>query len=77
MLGPNAFFVLSILFMVVVLPIFMIMHYTTKWKAAKGLSDEEQTTLEDLWQTSQRMDSRLNALETILDAEVPDWRRKL
>ena len=71
------FFVLAILFMVVVLPIFMIMHYTTKWKAAKGLSDEEQTTLEELWQTSQRMDSRLNALETILDAEVPDWRRKL
>jgi phage shock protein B len=71
------FFVLTILFMVVVLPIFLIMHYTTKWKAAKGLSDEEQTTLEDLWQTSQRMDSRLNALETILDAEVPDWRRKL
>jgi phage shock protein B len=75
--GPNAFFVLAILFMVVVLPIFMIMHYTTKWKAAKGLSDEEQTTLEELWQTSQRMDSRLNALETILDSEVPDWRRKL
>jgi phage shock protein B len=71
------FFVLTILFMVVVVPIFLIMHYTTKWKAAKGLSDEEQTTLEDLWQTSQRMDSRLNALETILDAEVPDWRRKL
>lgn len=71
------FFVLTILFMVVVLPIFMIMHYTTKWKAAKGLSDEEQTTLEDLWQTSQRMDSRLNALETILDAEVPNWRSKL
>jgi phage shock protein B len=71
------FFVLTILFMVVVLPIFMIFHYTTKWKAAKGLSDEEQSTLEELWQTSQRMDSRLNALETILDAEVPDWRRKL
>jgi phage shock protein B len=71
------FFVLTILFMVVVLPIFLIMHYTTKWKAAKGLTDEEQTTLEELWQTGQRMDSRLNALETILDAEVPDWRRKL
>ena len=70
------FFVLAILFMVVVLPIFMIMHFTTKWKAAKGLSDEEQTTLEELWQTSQRMDSRLNALETILDAENPDWRKK-
>ena len=73
----TAMFVLTIIFMTVIVPLFVIMHYTTKWKAAKGLSDEEQTTLEELWQTSQRMDSRLNALETILDAEVPDWRHKL
>jgi phage shock protein B len=74
---PSHFFVLAIIFMVVVLPILIIMHYTTKWKATKGLTDEEQATLEELWQTSQRMDGRLNALETILDDQVPDWRRKL
>ena len=70
-------FVLAILFTVIVLPLVVIMHYTTKWKATKGLTDEEQKTLEDLWQDSQRMDSRLNALETILDDEVPEWRKKL
>jgi phage shock protein B len=70
-------FVLTILFTVIVLPLIVIMHYTTKWKATKGLSDEEQQTLEDLWQSSVRMDSRINALETILDDEVPGWRRKL
>lgn len=70
-------FVLTILFMVIVFPLMVIMHYTTKWKATKGLTDEEQKTLEDLWQDSMRMDSRLNALETILDDEIPDWRKKL
>ena len=70
-------FTLTIIFMVVVLPLIIIMHYTTKWKATKGLSDEEQQTLEDLWQDSQRMESRLNALETILDDEVPNWRKGL
>lgn len=70
-------FVLGILFTVIVLPLVVIMHYTTKWKATKGLTDEEQKTLEELWQDSQRMDSRLNALETILDDEVPEWRKKL
>ena len=70
-------FVLGILFTVIVLPLIVIMHYTTKWKATKGLTDEEQKTLEDLWQDSMRMDSRLNALETILDDEIPDWRKKL
>ena len=74
---PGHLFVITIIFMVVILPIMIIMHYTTKWKATKGLSDEEQKTLEDLWQDSQRMDSRLNALETILDDEIPNWRRKL
>jgi phage shock protein B len=76
-MGGDQIFVLTILFMVIVFPLMVIMHYSTKWKATKGLTDEEQKTLEDLWQDSMRMDSRLNALETILDDEIPDWRKKL
>jgi phage shock protein B len=72
----TAFFVLAIIFMVVIAPLFVIMHYTTKWKATKGLSDDEHQMLEDLWKQSQAMQSRVNALETILDSEVPDWRNK-
>lgn len=72
----NAVFVLAIIFMTVVVPFVVIMHYMTKWKATKGLSDDEQRMLEDLWKESQDMQSRLNALETILDSEVPDWRKK-
>jgi phage shock protein B len=70
-------FVLAITFMTIVLPIVVIMHYTTKWKATKGLSEDEQRLLEELWRESQSMQSRLNALETILDDEAPDWRKKL
>jgi phage shock protein B len=70
-------FVLSIIFMGAVLPILIIMHYVTKWKATKGLSNDEQRLLEDLWKDSQSMQSRVNALETILDDEVPDWRKRL
>ena len=72
----TAIFVLAIVFMTVVVPFVVIMHYTTKWKATKGLSDDEHKMLEDLWKESQAMQSRVNALETILDNEVPDWRRK-
>ena len=75
--GTEAVFVLTIIFMVVVLPLIVIMHYVTKWKATKGLSDDEQRMLEDLWKDSQSMQSRVNALETILDSEIPDWRKKL
>ena len=60
----------------IVLPFIVIMHYSTKWKATKGLSDDEHKMLEDLWKESQAMQSRVNALETILDAQVPDWRKQ-
>ena len=73
----DGFFVLVIIFMTVVLPLLIIMHYVTKWKATKGLSNDEERMLEDLWKDSQAMQSRVNALETILDDEVPDWRKKL
>ena len=72
----TAMFILTIIFMTVVVTLFVIMHYPTKWKATKGLSDDEHQMLEDLWKESQAMQSRVNALETILDSEVPDWRSK-
>jgi phage shock protein B len=72
----TALFILTVIFMTVVVPFVVIMHYSTKWKATKGLSDDEHRMLEDLWKESQAMQSRVNALETILDNEVPDWRKK-
>jgi phage shock protein B len=74
--GTTAFFVLSIVFMTVVVPFVVIMHYSTKWKATRGLSDDEHKMLEDLWKESQTMQTRVNALETILDTEAPDWRKR-
>jgi phage shock protein B len=71
-----AVFIVTIIFMTLVMPFIVIMHYMTKWKATKGLSDDEHRMLEDLWKESQAMQSRVNALETILDSEVPDWRKK-
>jgi phage shock protein B len=74
---PPGVLAIVMVFMVIVLPIVIVMHYVTKWKATKGLSNDEQRLLEDLWKDSQAMQSRVNALETILDDEVPDWRKKL
>jgi phage shock protein B len=71
-----AIFILATIFLTIVLPIVVIMHFMTKWKAIKGLSDDEHRMLEDLWKESQSMQSRVNALETILDSEVPDWRHR-
>ncbi len=69
-------FVLAIIFMSVVVPTAVVFHYMTKWKALKGLSAEEQQILEELWESNERMRSRIDALETILDDAAPDWKRR-
>jgi len=70
------FGVFMIILAAVVLPLLLILHYVTKWKSSRTLSGDEQRMLEELWQDAQRMESRINALETILDDQVPDWRRR-
>lgn len=66
--------IFGVVFMVIVLPLVIILHYVTKWKSTKGLTDEEQQMLEDLWEGSERMIERLDALETILDEKSAQWR---
>lgn len=66
----------AILALVVVAPLVIILHYITKWRESKGLSKEDEKMLEDLWGSSQRMESRINSLETILDDVAPEWRKR-
>lgn len=65
-----------ILSLAVVAPLVIVLHFITKWRESKGLSKEDEKMLEDLWGNAQRMESRINSLETILDDVSPDWRRK-
>ena len=69
--------VIAVLFVVLVMPLAIIMHYVTKWKETKGLSTEDEKMLQELWDDAQRMQSRINALETILDSQVPEWRKRV
>ncbi len=67
--------VIGVIFVSVILPILIIFHYIAKWKTTKGLSTEDERMLEDLWENAQRMESRINTLETILDKTSADWRK--
>ena len=62
--------ILGILFLTIVVPIWLVAHYTTKWKTAKGLSTDDEQLLEELWRVAQKMESRVEALETILDTNA-------
>jgi phage shock protein B len=69
--------ILGILLVTIVLPLVIVLHYVTKWKDAKGLTKEDEKMLEEIWASAQKMESRINALETILDDQAPDWRKRV
>ena len=66
-----------IIFMVVVAPIWLILHYRSKGQVSQGLSEEEYIQLSELSEMADKMADRIKTLEAILDAETPDWRNKL
>lgn len=66
----------AILFMVVVAPIWLVMHYRSKRRGQAALSSDERAELERLTDLADRMGERIETLEAILDAETPDWRKR-
>lgn len=70
-------FVPTILFLTVLGPIWVVMHYTTKRKEAKTLLAEEEEALDRLLDSADKMEQRLDALEKILDAEDANWKDKV
>jgi phage shock protein B len=65
-----------ILFMVVVAPIWLVLHYRSKRQISQGFSEEEYIQLSELSELADKMTDRIKTLEAILDAETPDWRNK-
>jgi phage shock protein B len=69
-------FVPAILFMVIVAPLWLIFHYVTLWRTQRHAGRVDQTTLNDMWGTAHKLETRVGALEKLLDAEVPGWRSR-
>lgn len=66
-----------ILFMMIVAPIWLVLHYRSKKQVSQGLSEEEYIQLSELSEVADKMSERIHTLEAILDAETPNWRSKL
>jgi len=67
---------IAILFMVVVAPLWIFLHYSTRWKSTKTISGEDENILGELWESAERIETRINNIERILDVESPEWRNK-
>ncbi|WP_228050731.1 MULTISPECIES: envelope stress response membrane protein PspB [Pontibacterium] len=68
------FFVPTVIFMGLVAPLWLVLHYLSKSRATKGLSEDDRHTLSSAMAQVERLEERIGTLETILDAEHPQWR---
>lgn len=72
-----------ILFLVFVLPIWLFLHYRSRSKhlpvpvapVATSVRIVSADDLADLARLAERIEHRLDAVETLMDAENPRWRR--
>ncbi|HZT52061.1 MAG TPA: envelope stress response membrane protein PspB [Stellaceae bacterium] len=76
MIGGMFFFILGIIFLVVVAPIWIVAHYLTHWRRSRKLSAEDERSMGELYDTARRMEGRIAALERVLDTEAPGWRTR-
>lgn len=69
-------FVPTILFITVVMPIWIVMHYRSKNASQRGLDDHQRQELDDLLSSIDQLTDRIDTLEAILDAEHGGWRQQ-
>lgn len=67
-------FVPTILFMTIVAPIWIAMHYNSSRKSSRSLDQGDREVIEELLADLDKMTGRIAALESILDQENPSWR---
>jgi len=68
--------IIPILFLSIVAPIWLVLHYMARFRSAKSLSQADEETLAELWRQADKFEQRIESLETILDEEVPGWRTR-
>ncbi len=75
-------FVPLMAFILLVLPLWLALHYITKWKRmqaadlGEGKVAVSRTELEALRERARQLQDRMASLERILEADTPDWRAK-
>ena len=70
-------FVPMVLFMVIVATTWVVMHYRSVNRSSSQLSEDDRQALEEMLVAVDQMADRIESLESILDADHPNWRQEL
>ena len=69
-------FVPMVLFMVIVAPTWLVMHYRSVNRSSSQLSEDDRQAMEEMLVAVDQMANRIESLESILDADHPNWRQE-
>ena len=69
-------FVPMVLFMVIVAPTWIVMHYRSVNRSSSQLSEDDRQALEEMLVAVDQMADRIESLESILEADHPIWRQE-
>lgn len=69
-------FVPTILFMVIVAPTWIVLHYRSVNRSSRSLNADDRENIEQVLVTVDRLTERIQTLESLLDAEHADWREQ-
>jgi phage shock protein B len=68
--------VVVLCFVVIVMPVWLALHYGSRYRQAKMLTGESERTLAELAELADRMQARIENLERLLDVAAPEWRKR-
>lgn len=55
----------------------LILHYSTQWKRAGSITQEDENLMDELYDLARRLDDRMDSIERIIAADNPDWSPRL
>ncbi len=67
----------TILFLVIVAPMWITMHYRSVSRSSRSLNEEDRHSIEHMLETVDKLSDRIGALESILDDDHPQWRQQV
>jgi phage shock protein B len=67
-------FVPTILFMVIVAPVWIALHYRSVNRSTRSLNAEDRENVEHILETVDTLSERIETLESLLDARHEGWR---
>ncbi len=60
----------SLASLLLVAPVWILLHYATKWHSSKSMTRDDDDLLESLSKAASRMESRLGSLTDILETDI-------